>query len=323
MNEKVLSQDEVDALLKGVELGDIETESASAPETEGARTFDLTSQDRVIRGRMPGLEMINERFSRFFRDSISSIIMKFIDIHIHTMELTKFSDFMKTIPLPSSINIFKMEPLKGNALFVIEAPMVFAFIEYFFGASSAKHVKSEGRYFTPIEQRIIKKVVTMGLKNLGEAWEGVFPIQPEHTGSEMNPQFVTIVTPTEVVIKIELHVEIEDFLGKIFFCIPYSMIEPIKDKLCSGIKGEKFDVDQRWVSLLKEMLSESYVNVTAELGKTELTVHDMMNLEVGYVINLGKAISDELLIKIEGIPKFTGTPGLSRGNQAIKITSIY
>jgi flagellar motor switch protein FliM len=318
---KVLSQDEVDALLRGVSAGEIETEAKKEPEG-GIKAFDLASQERIIRGRMPGLEMANERFVRFFRNSISTAIMKFVDINIQGIEMMKFSEFMKTIPMPSSINMFKMEPLKGYALFVLEAPMVFAFIEYFFGSSSAKYVKSEGRYFTLIEQRIIRRVVNMALADLAEAWKVIVPIEPEYTGAEMNPQFVTIVTPTEVVVKIEIHIEVEDFTGKCFFCIPYSMVEPIKEKLSSGLTGEKLEADQRWVSRLTEILLDSNVGVVAEIGRVELTVKDLMGLEVGNVITLGKAVSDELLVRVEDVPKFMGLPGVSRGAQAIKISRL-
>jgi flagellar motor switch protein FliM len=317
---KVLSQDEVDALLRGVEVGDIETEKKTAD--VGVRAFDLASQERIIRGRMPGLEMANERFARFFRNSISSMIMKFVDINIQGIEMVKFSEFMKTIPMPSSINIFKMEPLKGFALFVIEAPMVFGFIECFFGGSSAKYVKSEGRYFTLIEQKVIKKLVLTALSDMAEAWKGIEQIRPEPTSSEMNPQFVTIVTPTEVVMKIEVHIEIEEFVGKVFFCIPYSMIEPVKEKLFSGIQADKCEADQRWVARLREILLESYVNLVAEIGKTEITVGDMMNLEIGNVIMLGKSAQDDIAVKIEEIVKFKGTPGVSRGCQAVKILKV-
>ncbi len=318
---KILSQDEVDALLKGVQTGDIETEKEHGDDS-GVRGFDFASHERIIRGRMPGLEMVNERFARFFRNTISSAIMKYVDVNIQGVEMMKFSEFMKTIPMPSSINIFKMDPLKGYALFVIEAPMVFAFIEFFFGGGSAKYVKSEGRYFTLIEQKIIRKVVAMAMNDFAEAWKVVLPIAPEHTGSEMNPQFVTIVTPTEVIVKIEVHVEVEDFTGKLFFCIPYSMVEPIKEKLSSGLQGEKLEADQRWVSQLQHILLDSYVEVVAEIGRTELTVKDLLNLEIGNVIPIGTAVSDPLAVNVEAIPKFKGMPGFSRGCQAVKITKI-
>ncbi len=218
MTDKILSQDEIDALLKGVSSGDINTEAEKVP--SGLRTFDFTSQERIIRGRMPGLEIANDGFARIFRNSVSSLIMRFVDINIQSVDIIKFSEFIKTIPLPSSINIFKMEPLKGYSLFVVEAPVVFAFVEIFFGATSVKNIKSEGRSFTAIEKRIIQKVVDVALNDLSASWQGIAPIHPEFIDSEMNPQVVTIVNPTEIVIKIGINIEIEDFKGKLFFCIP-------------------------------------------------------------------------------------------------------
>jgi flagellar motor switch protein FliM len=318
---KILSQDEIDALLKGVQSGEVEAE-AEVTDEKGVKSYDLTSQERIIRGRMPGLEIANERFARFFRNSISTIIMKFVDVNIHGVEMMKFSEFMKTLPLPSSINIFKMEPLKGYSLFVLGAPAVFAFVEYFFGGTSARHVKAEGRYFTPIEQRIIKKITGMVLADLAMAWQNIVPVQPEHVGSEMNPQFVTIVTPTEVIIKIEVHIEVEDFTGKMFFCIPYSVIEPVKEKIYSGIQGEKMETDSRWVSRLRSILMKSYVGVSAELGNTVFSVEELLNFNIGDIISLNRTVNDELIVRVEGIPKFRAVVGKSKGNHAVKVTGF-
>ncbi|UCH44585.1 MAG: flagellar motor switch protein FliM, partial [Nitrospiraceae bacterium] len=273
-------------------------------------------------GRMPGLEMANEAFARIFRSSISNLIMKFIDISIQSVDIVKFGDFIKIIPMPSSINLFKMEPLKGYSLLVLEAPLVFAFIEFFFGGSDAKHVKSEGRAFTNIEQRVIGKIVNMALKDMEAAWSGIEKISPEYIGSEINPQFVTIVTPAEIVIKIEVLIEIEDFAGRMFFCIPYSMIEPVKEKLYSGIHGDKLETDLRWAQVMKECLYNTEVGIVADIAKFRLTFQDIMHFEVGDVLNLGTSVSDELVLKVENSPKFKGVPGFSRGNQAVKLTKV-
>ncbi|KWT84093.1 flagellar motor switch protein FliM [Candidatus Magnetominusculus xianensis] len=322
MSNKILSQDEIDALLKGVQSGSVDTGAQSAEES-GVKTYDLTNQERIIRGRMPGLEIANERFARFFRNSISTIIQKFVDVNIHGVEMMKFSEFMKTLPLPSSINIFKMEPLRGFSLFVLGAPAVFAFVEYFFGATTARNTKSEGRYFTPIEQRIIKKVVSMVLKDLAMAWKGIVSVEPEHVGSEMNPQFVTIVTPTEVIIKVEVHLEVEDFTGKMYFCIPYSVIEPIKEKLYSGIQAEQAEIDQHSVSRLGGILKLSTVEVAVEMGTTELMIEEILDLKKGDVIPLNKSINEDLTLTVEGIPKFKCVAGQLKGNLAVKITKEY
>jgi len=320
MTDKILSQDEVDALLKGVASGEIDTEDAKEQLLDGVRSYDFTSQERIIRGRMPGLEMANESFARLFRTSISNLIMKFVDISIQNVEIIKFGDFIKTIPVPSSINLFKMEPLKGYSLLVMEAPLVFAFVEFFFGGASAQHIKSEGRAFTSIEQRVIQRVVNMALGDLETSWNGIAPIKPEYIGSEINPQFVTIVTPAEIVINVEILIEIEDFAGRLFFCIPYSMIEPVKEKLSSGIHGDKLETDQRWSKIMTQALRETYVNLSAEIGRMTITFEDIMKFETGNVLNLGKSATDELTLKVEGLPKFRGHPGYSRGNQAMKLT---
>ncbi len=317
----LLSQDEVDALLKGMDSGEIKTESPKVPSYE-VRTFDFISHERIIRGRMPGLEMANERFGRFFRNSISGMLMKFVDITIQGHDLIKFGEFMRTLPLPSSINIFKMEPLKGFALLVIEAPMVFAFVDQIFGGGSKPWVKSEGRYFTPIEQKIIKKIVDIALNDLASAWQGIFPMEPEQVSSEMNPQFVSIVTPSEAVIKIEFHIEIENFVGKIFFCIPYSIVEPVKDKLFSGIQKDILSSDQRWIARLEGILKESFVELHVDLGSTELSLRELVHMEKGNVITLQTSVSEELTIRVEGVPKMKGTAGSFRGNQGIKVTKI-
>lgn len=322
MTDKILSQDEVDALLKGVASGEIDTEEAREKIIGGVRPYDFTNQERIIRGRMPGLEIANEAFARLFRSSVSTLLMKFIDISIQSVEVIKFGDFIKTIPVPSSINIFKMDPLKGYSLLVFEAPLVFALIEFFFGGSSAKHIKSEGRAFTPIEQRVIQKVVKLALKDMGAAWSGISHIQPEYISSEINPQFVTIVTPAEIVINVEVLIEIEDFAGKLFFCIPYSMVEPVKEKLYSGIHGDKFETDQRWAHVMRGTLMGMYLNVTVELGSIMVHFKDIMNFEVGTVINLGKSLTEELLVKVEDSPKFMGIPGVSKGNQSVKLTGV-
>jgi flagellar motor switch protein FliM len=321
MSDEILSQDEIDSLLRGVQTGDIGTGGdATAP--SGAHSFDFRSQERIIRGRMPGLEIANERFARTFRNSLSGVLRRLVDVNIHSVTMMKFGDFMKTLPLPSNINIFRMKPLKGFALYVIEAPMVFALVECFFGGPTVKYVKAEGRYFTPIEQKIIQKIMGNALADMAASWQGITAIEPEYVGNEINPQFVTIVQPTEIVIKVQAHVELENFTGKMYFCIPYSVVEPLKEKLCSGIQADKFEIDERWIAGLREKLMNSHVEVVAEMGRIQLSIGEIMNLEPENVINLGVFSGDDLLLKVEGVPKFRGLPGFRKGNQAIKITEI-
>ena len=321
MSNDILSQDEIDSLLRGVQSGDLGS-AKDASSSKGDSMFDFRSQERIIRGRMPGLEIANERFARSFRNSISSVLRRFVDVNIQSINMMKFGEFMKTMPLPSNINIFRMKPLKGLALFVIEAPMVFALVECFFGGSTVKYVKAEGRYFTPIEQKIIQKILGFALSDMAASWQGIAMIAPEYVSNEINPQFVTIVQAPEIVIKVEVHVEIENFTGKMYFCIPYSVVEPVKEKLCSGIQGDKFEVDARWVEGLQQRLSDSSVEVVAEAGTVHIPIGDIMNLAVGNVIPLGVHMGSDFVVKVEGVPKFRGVPGYRKGSRAVKITGI-
>jgi len=248
--------------------------------------------------------------------------MKSVEVTIRGYDLIKFGDVMRDLPQPSSINIFKMEPLTGFALVVIESPMVFSFVDQLFGGGNAPWVKTEGRYYTPIEQKIIRKIVDTALTDLGLAWQEVLPVELQYVNSEMNPQFVTILNPVENVIRIEIQIEMANFVGNLFFCIPISLIEPVKEKLFFGIRHQVQASDQRWISSLKETLKESSVVLQVDIGSLELSFRELIHLEKGNVITLQTSIFDELLIRVEGVPKMKGTAGYYRGNQGIKVTKF-
>jgi len=319
----ILSQDEVDALLKGVQAGSIETEGGGAAGAAGIRPYDFSGQERIVRGRLPGLDVINERFSRYFRNTVSSLVMRFVDITVQSTDTVKFGDFMKGIPVPSSINIIEMEPLKGYALLVIEAPLVFALLEILFGGGSHLFVKSEGRSFTAIEQRVIRNFVTAALKDFETAWSAVLPVKPRHVSSEMNPQFVTIAMPSEIVVRTEVRFEMKGFTGKLFFCFPYATLEPVKERLSSGVQGDRFDADNPGAARLKELLVNTSVHISAEVGRMKMSFGEVMSLKKGDLVTLGTSATDELIVSVEQVPKFRGTPGYSRGSQALKITRTY
>lgn len=316
MGERFLSQDEVDALLGEVESGQI----GNGKDGRNLRQYNFMAQDRVIRGKMRGLEMANDRFTRLFSTSLSSAIMKFIDVRISNVELTAFSEFMKAISLPSSLNIFKMPPLRGLALFAVEAPMVFALTESILGEGASRDIRTGERYFTPREQRVMKKIAVMALKDMAAAWEGLAPIRPEYVGLEMNPKFAAIVTAAEAVIKIDVEVDVEEFTGRCFFCFPYSMLKPIKDRLYAPT--DRQGADQEWVSSLGEALKESYVTLSVEVGRAELSLAELMGLRVGNIIALGKPVSEGFLVKVEDVPKLTGVPCLLRGSQGVKVNRV-
>ncbi len=317
----ILSQDEVDALLRGVSEGDVDVESGAEGD-EAARAYDLTSQERIIRGRMPAMEMANERFARLLRLSISGMLQRVVDVSGVSVEMTKFVDFIRGIPIPSSINLFSLEPLRGNALLVFGATFVFTLIEYYFGGNGKGHMKPEGREFTSVEQHVIKKVVDMALKDLASAWSPMIPVKTQYVSSEMNPQFVTIVAPTELVVRVELQVEIESNVDRVYLCIPYSMLEPIKDRLHSGYQSDKMEMDTRWVAQMTESLKASEAEVRVELGSAKILFRDLKDLKAGDVLILNTDRGADLDVKVEGVTKFRGRPGVHKGSQAVQITDF-
>ncbi|MDA8299245.1 MAG: flagellar motor switch protein FliM [Deltaproteobacteria bacterium] len=317
---EILSQDEVNALLRGISSGAIESEKKEE-NLGGIKPYDLTSQDRIVRGRMPTLEIINERFARLLRNDLTSALRKVAEITSTSVDMQKFGEFLKNIPLPTSLTIFKMPPLRGYAIFVLDSRLVYNLIDIFFGGTTDLHVKIEGRDFSPIENKLIKKITDMAFNSLKTAWMPVSPIDIEFQRSEINPQFATIVTPTEVVIISRFEVDIEGAVSKFMICIPYSMIEPIKEKLYSGFQSEQLEVDHRWIERFKERLKESELNIRIDLGKTSISSRDFLKIKKGDVIVLDKRIEDPLVIDIENLPKFIAYPGKLNNNLAVKIIS--
>ena len=317
---EILSQDEVNALLRGISSGAIESEKKEE-NLGGIKPYDLTSQDRIVRGRMPTLEIINERFARLLRNDLTSALRKVAEITSTSVDMQKFGEFLKNIPLPTSLTIFKMPPLRGYAIFVLDSRLVYNLIDIFFGGTTDLHVKIEGRDFSPLENKLIKKITDMAFNSLKTAWTPVSPIDIEFQRSEINPQFATIVTPTEVVIISRFEVDIEGAVSKFMICIPYSMIEPIKEKLYSGFQSEQLEVDHRWIERFKERLKESELNIRIDLGKTSISSRDFLKIKKGDVIVLDKRIEDPLVIDIENLPKFIAYPGKLNNNLAVKIIS--
>jgi flagellar motor switch protein FliM len=319
---QILSQDEVDALLKGISGGKVETETDMPRSPGGFKRFDPTSQEMVARGRMPVLQLINERFSRSMRISLSSALRKPVSSTVISNDMMKYGDFLKTLPLPTSLHVLKMEPLRGNILIVLESKLVFCLIDVLFGGRGAESYKIEGREFTGIENRLVKKVVTLMLGDLAEAWKSIHPVSINLVRSEVNPQFVTIVPPENSVVIIGFELEMENSTGKVMLCFPYSSLEPIKDKLHGVAQSDQREVDDIWVERFKKQLQEVPVEVVVELGNATIKSKELLHLAVGDVISLNTYSNDMLEVKLEGIAKFRGYPGLYRGNQALQISHV-
>ncbi len=317
--EKILSQDEVDALLKGLSDGQIEGTQETATAADNVRNFDLTNQDRIVRGRMPTLDIINDRFAKIHRISISGALRRVLDINACQAEMIKFGEFIRTLPVPTSLHIVKMEPLRGHALFMIESRLIFNLVDCFFGGTGKGSYKIEGRDFTSIEYRVINKVVEQVLLDLDQAWQPVIPVSFVFVRSEINPQFATIIPPTDVVIVVRFELEMDRLMGRMAIVLPYSTIEPIRSKLYASFQSDQLEIDEEWILRLRKLIGEVPVNVTAQLGSTFLRGEDLMNMEIGDVILLDNDAARPICIKVEGIPKLTAMPGICHGKFSFQV----
>ncbi len=320
--EQVLSKGEVDALLRGVGEGQIETETDIPEDVSGVVPYDLTSQEKIVRGRLPTLDIINQMFSRLFRNSFSSLMRKSADISTVSTDSLKFGEFLRSLSVPSSLHVFRMEPLRGFGLMVIESRLVFSFVDIFFGGTGTSDINIVGRDFSAIEVRMTKKVVQAALEDWERAWKSVHPVACTYVRSEVNPQFAAIVPPTDVVLVIVFDIEMENSSGTATICIPYSMIESIINKLKANFQSEQMEVDQVWINRLRGELMQIEVELVAELGQAQMTPRDLLGLHEGDVVMLGKDVSDPLYINIAGNAKFRGYSGISRGMKAIQITDV-
>ncbi len=320
---KVLSQDEVDALLRGMSGGEIEVETGAGSGADGVVVYDLTNQDRIIRGRMPTLEIINDRFARLFRTTISASLRKIVDVTTTSVDMVKFGEFMRSLPVPTSLHIFKMDPLRGHAVFVLESKLVFNLVETFFGGDGTGEVKVEGRDFTAIELQLTRKVVLMALRDLEQAWKPVHDLTLVYQRTENNPQFASIVPPSDVVIVVKFEMEMEHAAGTITVCLPYSTIEPIRGKLYAGFQSDQLEVDHEWMRRFRAQLRDAEVEIAIEVGRSEVLSGDLLKLKVGDVITLDKDINEGLVALVQGVPKFVGRAGTFRGNKAFKVEEYY
>ncbi len=326
---QVLSQDEVDALLNAVNDGDDDVGLGGgggdfdADETdENIQTYDLTNQDRVIRGRMPILEIIYERFIRSFRVSLSNSLRKISTISMISTDLLKFGEFVNTLPIPSCMCIMRFNELRGPALLVFESKLAYAIIDSYFGGTDRPFTKIEGKEFTMIELSFMKKVMDMAINDLEEAWAPVHRIDAQYLRTEINPQFVGVVPPSDVIIATTLEVEFESASGTIMIVVPYSTIEPIKQKLSSSFQTDNDMADSIWTQAMNEHIKQAFATLTVKLGETEMTVGDLITLEKGDIIPLNQEASGEVKVEVEGVDKMRCLIGTHKGNRAIQITYI-
>ncbi|GAA0756925.1 flagellar motor switch protein FliM [Ideonella azotifigens] len=316
MNQQILSQDEVDALLQGITGESQKLEQEEAP-TGGIRNYDLASQERIVRGRMPTMEIINERFARNIRVGLFNMIRKSPEVSIGGIKVQKYSAFLREIVVPTNFNIVQVRPLRGSGLIVCDPSIVFAVIDALFGGVGKFHTRIEGRDFSATEQRVIERLVGCITEEYKRAWRGIYPLELDYQRSEMQPQFANVATPSEIVVCTSFSLELGETSGSVHFCIPYSTLEPIRDVLYSSMQGDSVEPDHRWVNLLKEQIQSANVDLVAELGTAPATVEQLLSLKPGDFIELD--LEPLIQAKIDGVPVFDCHYGTSDGHYAIKI----
>jgi len=314
----LLSQDEIDALLHGVDSGSVETENDEPRDPNQVNSYDFASQDRIVRGRLPTLEMINERFARYFRTSLFNMLRRNADIAVSGVQMMKFSEFVHSLFVPTSLNLVRVTPLRGKGLCVLDPKLVFSVVDNFFGGTGRFHTKIEGRDFTPTETRVIRMLLELAFKDLAMAWEPVLDIEFAYFGSEVNPQFANIVSPSEVVVVTTFSIDLEAGSGDFYICLPYAMLEPIRELLDAGVQSDRGERDERWELAMKEEVLGASLELSSVLGEATLSLRQLAGLRVGDIIPL--ELDDTVEVAAAEMPIFRGVLGVSDGCYAVKIT---
>ncbi|MDE2249289.1 MAG: flagellar motor switch protein FliM [Pseudomonadota bacterium] len=315
----LLSQDEIDALLNGVEGGEVETGNDEPLPPGTVQSFDFTQQDRIVRGRLPTLEMVNDRFTRFFRTGVYNVLRKTCEVSVLGVKMVKFSEYVHSLALPSNLNLIRIKPLRGTALAVFEPGLVFTIIDNFFGGDGRYHARIEGRDFTSTENRVIQIMLAEFFTAMTEAWAPVLPLEFEFQSSEINPQFANIVSPTETVVVCRFQVELDGGGGEVHLTVPYAMIEPIRTQLDAGVQSDRADRDGRWTETLHEEVLDAEVEISSLLLESQMTIGDFLHLRPGDVIPV--QLPELVTVYAEDVPVFRGRYGQSSGYNAIRFHS--
>lgn len=315
--EDLLSQDEIDALLHGVDSGDVSTGDDLRARDGVARPIDLAGQERIMRGRMPALDMINERLARHLQNSLYDLLRRPTEITVAEVRLEKFSEYIHALPVPTSLNMIRVKPLRGTALLVMDACLVFAMVDHFFGGGGRFNAKVEGREFTRTETRVMRMVLELVFRGLTEAWEPVLPLEFEYLKSEANPQFADVVRPAEVMVICGFKLELEGGGGELHIALPYSMIEPIRNLLDARLQTERSEGDARWLKSLRDEIRLAPVEVSCKLVELELSVAELLRLRPGDVLPMD--MPERVTLYAEGIPAFHGRFGASQGRHAVQV----
>jgi flagellar motor switch protein FliM len=299
-----------------VDDGDFEIEIDEFQNEGGAKNYDFSSQERIVRRRIPTLEMINERFSRYLRTSLLKFLHHSPEIFISDIQIQKFSEYIRGLHTPTNLNIIRFSPLRGRALIVIEPSLIFSAVDSFFGGGGQFYKAAEEREFTPTEMRVIQILIDMIFNDLKEAWEPVMALKLEYMSSEVNPYFANIVGAEDIVVVSTVNIMLEGSGGSINIVMPYSMIEPIR-ALLDAIGDDSDETDSQWKLALRNEILGAEVSVNSPLVEKNISIREVLQLKKGDVIPVD--MPKMVMLKVEGVPVFTGKACTSEGYHAVQI----
>lgn len=284
MADTILSQAEIDQLLNG-DSGSEDPGNVSGQPDTSVRAYDPTTQRRIVRERLQALEIINERFARQFRMGVFNLLRRSPDISAGAIEIQPYQEFARNMPVPTNLNLIHMKPLRGTALIVFSPSLVFIVVDNLFGGDGRFPTKVEGREFTYTEQRVIRRLLALALENYQEAWQAIYPLTMEYVRSEMQVKFTNITTsPNDIVINTTFQVEIGNLVGEFTICIPFSMIEPMREMLVNPPLENSQHEDTLWRDNLVSEVKQSPLQLTARLSQLELTMAQILSLSPGDVL---------------------------------------
>src|SRR5437667_2570878 len=317
MSNEFLTQDEVDALLNGVSG---EEDEVVQEDIGGVRSYNLATQERIVRGRMPTLEVINERFARLLRIGLFNFMRRSPEISVGPVRVIKYSEFIRNLDVPTNLNGVQVKPLGGHAWFVFQPTLLFLMVGNLFGGDGRFHSRVEGRDFTPTEQRIIQRMLQVVFDDYQKSWKGIYPLTFEYVRSEMHTQFANIATPTEIVVVTTFNIELGAGGGAFHICVPYATLEPIRDLIYSSMQGDHMEPDRRWVRMLSKQVQSAEVDLTANLVSLTLTVDQLLKVKVGDVLSAD--IPKTVTAQVDGVPIFEARYGATNGQYAIMIERV-
>lgn len=318
--DDILSQDEVDALLRGMGDGDVETENDEPGNGESAKTYDFTNQERIIRGRLPALDIINERFARGFQRHFNEMILSSVEVTAGEVKIIKMIDYLRNLFVPTSLNIYRVNPLNGVSLFTLDSKLIFTAVDIYFGGTGLLPFKIEGREYTPVEMSMIRSILDISTENLRKAWAPVMDIEIEYMHSEMNPKFAGIVDATDMIVVSPIHVRFEGVEGRVDLVMPYAMLEPVRDKLEEGMQNLQGESDNRWSKTLREESKNIEITLSVTLAELLVSMSDLVKMEKGDIIPI--EMPKQVTVKAEDIAIVRGKLGISNDKKSVKIEEI-